>query len=171
MLGKLAAVEEIIVRSNYVLMAAGRAGIHSPNKVRCRFRGEGRTEKVVKRVGIHDPAHPYYGRATPIGGISHPGNTIVRTANIDDEPGKTCPVFMDVEVEVHHQDSGDFPEALQNTVRLPGIGPAPANQGLVPLWDGDYPVIGQDLIEVVTAEIDGKPEAEPAKRAARGSRA
>jgi len=161
LLGRMAAVEAVIEQSNGILHKAGRAVVESANLVRCRM-GRRWTEKVMRDVDLQHPAHPFHGRATPMGGASIPGNDIKRMANIDG--GGTCEIVMSVEVEEQRSDPGDFPDPLYETARLPGVGPSPPGHGIASLWDGDVPA---DAVAAVIAEIDGKPPiTKPAKRAA-----
>lgn len=164
-LGRLAAVDDAIDQANRVLHAAARATIVSPNIVRCRM-GRRWTERVMRDVDLQHPAHPFHNKATPIGGTSVPGssnNNAPRMATVHGEQGQTCLVVMNVEVEEQRSDPGDYPDPLYEVARLPGVGPALPGHGIASLWDGDAPA---DAVAAVIAEIDGKPNAKPAKRAA-----
>lgn len=162
LLGRLAAVDQVIEQANRTLHAADRASIVSPNGVRCRA-GRRWTEKVMRDVDLQHPSHPFHGRATPMGGSSMPGNTVPRMASVHGDQGRTCPVVMNVEVEEQRRGPGDFPDPIYETARLPGVGPALPGHGIASLWDGD--ASAEDVAAVI-AEIDGKPNAKPAKRAA-----
>jgi hypothetical protein len=156
LVARMAAVEGIIEESNAILHKAGRAGVLSPNVVRCR-QGRHWTEKVMRDVDLTHPAHPYHGRAAPMGGISTPGNFVRRMANIEGQSGGTCPVVVNVEVEEQRSDPGDFPDPIFETAFLPGVGPAELGHGIQPLWADGVSRSGTALAAVL-AEIDTPPK-------------
>lgn len=104
-LRRLRAIDDFIERTNRALETAGVEGVASPNSIRGR---PSRMETVnrKRKVGIGDPAHPYYGRAR---GPMNPGTRGAKPGEewnqeITADNGEKTHVIVEIEEEqkIHH---------------------------------------------------------------------
>jgi hypothetical protein len=154
---RLAACDQIIEEANGILSRANRDKdmVPSPNAIRCRPRRRW-TEIVRKEVGPRDPGHPLFGKQYYQTPASHPVQKVY-----DANDRTEYDVFVEADVEVEMTDCGDRPDALQDAIVLPAVGPAPdPNTGLLPLWDHDRHT-SRRASDAVLAEVMERIEREP----------
>jgi hypothetical protein len=143
-LQKLAAVEELISRSNERLYHAGRPAIESPNAIRCRPAKE-YDRTVTKRVGINQPEHPHFGQQRS---RSNDG----MTSYLKD--GGQCPTFMDVDVTERVHERAERPEPIHEVTHLPGIEVPETDHCSLPLYDSKRTKQNDADVVKLEAELD-----------------
>lgn len=132
---KLYAIENLVEDINRTLQANGREALPGPNQIRCRPR-QVWEETERRTVGLGQPEHPFYGRATRL----HQGDRAVVNGT-----SETVPVFMDIDVPVTRITPAHSPEPLQNTLVLP----CPDDTGL-DLWNGCHSHPAQPIEKILS---------------------